>query len=711
MTPTDRTLDGLLKLVRDNPPAEPLLAPEALENRLSQVDQGTGDLARRKPVAQPTWSIVMGIIALIIIGATLFRSGAADNTTTQIAAASSSSPRVSAATESGGATTAATQPAGAPAEHRGAAYSSYQPYPSYETDNPHGTPTPPTPAMPGLIIDDLTPQELKRMGIVFRDGRIVIEQTEPVPTSSVPSTERELCRTLGYDLTAPIIPFRVRTTFSLHLGEQERTAIPLAPSNDAVAIAPVATTMFDASGSSRALTGGGAAEELLGGGGMALLGREIGKLRNETTPSFDLLEQFVAVKMTYTAKETDGTERKREVYLWYLPTDDLHDALPARHRDGRFAERLSALRAAAATAPPASMKDMPFPGLIVIKQSDDYGSLWEFDRTRDIDGIRMFELTEHELERIGINRSGAGYDFGLCQRMTGDARDSWSGLLDSLGYGDETAPALTFSCSVDTFSFNYHPVAKGPFMPGSPLPVLFSSRWIYGPNDGADYTNGLSMIFTTDAPDLDSLRGGSDGLRENIDGLYKIDENDQSVASTALNGLVPVRVMLKSDEYVDSAGEYRGAEILFWFVPTHAFVEALPQRYAAPLRAELDAIASVERDGLPPSEICNRIAGERPYLDLCRSAAGAVTASAVYPNPANAGDDVTVSYRLSEPRTVTIGLHDLSGRFLKELAPPVDAPAGESTTTVSLDGVGGGTYLIGVEAGEGETAVQRVVVR
>jgi hypothetical protein len=70
-----------------------------------------------------------------------------------------------------------------------------------------------------------------------------------------------------------------------------------------------------------------------------------------------------------------------------------------------------------------------------------------------------------------------------------------------------------------------------------------------------------------------------------------------------------------------------------------------------------------------------------------------------------------VSYRLSEPRTVTIGLHDLSGRFLKELAPPVDMPAGESTTTVSLDGVGGGTYLIGVGTGDGKTAVQRVVVR
>ena len=168
--------------------------------------------------------------------------------------------------------------------------------------------------------------------------------------------------------------------------------------------------------------------------------------------------------------------------------------------------------------------------------------------------------------------------------------------------------------------------------------------------------------------------------------------------------------MLKSDEYVEEAGQNRGGELLLWYVPTPEFINALPDRYRERLRRELDVISSVEAEGLPSFEVCNRIAGET-ILGFCRSSSGAVVASVVAPNPARAGEEINLRFRLAESRSVGVTLHDLSGRFIRELLAERPEREGEHQARLSLEGIDAGTYLVAVRTDRGETAVQRVVVQ
>ncbi len=139
-------------------------------------------------------------------------------------------------------------------------------------------------------------------------------------------------------------------------------------------------------------------------------------------------------------------------------------------------------------------------------------------------------------------------------------------------------------------------------------------------------------------------------------------------------------------------------------------MQALPDRYRAALEKELDLIASVEEGNLPPGEICRQMAGENVLMDFCRTGSGAVSYTRVWPNPAR--EDLTVHYVLTAPRRVAITLHDLSGRFLTEIAGYRQQPAGAHQEKFALDreAVESGTYLVTIRTDQGEQGVQRIVV-
>ena len=178
---------------------------------------------------------------------------------------------------------------------------------------------------------------------------------------------------------------------------------------------------------------------------------------------------------------------------------------------------------------------------------------------------------------------------------------------------------------------------------------------------------------------------------------------------TVLNRLVPVQIELKSGEYVEEAKQNRGAEILLWYVPTPEFVKALPERYREQLQRELDAISSVEAEGLPSSEVCNRVAGET-ILGFCRSSSGAIHKSLIWPNPVQEDGGFTLSYVLDADRVVSVTLHDLSGRFLQEISGEQSRTSGKHSESLYLKRVQSGTYLVALRTDKGETAVQRIVV-
>ena len=56
-------------------------------------------------------------------------------------------------------------------------------------------------------------------------------------------------------------------------------------------------------------------------------------------------------------------------------------------------------------------------------------------------------------------------------------------------------------------------------------------------------------------------------------------------------------------------------------------------------------------------------------------------------------------------------LHDLTGRFLRELVVENGKRPGDYQTRLSLEGIAQGAYLVAFRTDKGETAVQRIVVQ
>lgn len=99
-----------------------------------------------------------------------------------------------------------------------------------------------------------------------------------------------------------------------------------------------------------------------------------------------------------------------------------------------------------------------------------------------------------------------------------------------------------------------------------------------------------------------------------------------------------------------------------------------------------------------------------PLQESSRSSQGAVASTSVYPNPATDGG-ATLSYILTEDRTISVHLHDLSGTPVQTLVDPIRRLAGRGQLAFTWSTLPKGIYLVVLSTDRGEQAVQRLIIQ
>lgn len=95
--------------------------------------------------------------------------------------------------------------------------------------------------------------------------------------------------------------------------------------------------------------------------------------------------------------------------------------------------------------------------------------------------------------------------------------------------------------------------------------------------------------------------------------------------------------------------------------------------------------------------------------ELHRSSNGAITSTDIYPNPVTDGA-ATLAFTLSEDRTLSVSLHDLSGTKVADILQQQRRTAGPGQFAFPITGVSPGMYLVSLTTEKGERTVRRLIV-
>jgi hypothetical protein len=164
------------------------------------------------------------------------------------------------------------------------------------------------------------------------------------------------------------------------------------------------------------------------------------------------------------------------------------------------------------------------------------------------------------------------------------------------------------------------------------------------------------------------------GMNLNVpDSLMKLVSNVLNIAKANMpdpNKLVPVMIENRAHPGKENA-------VIFWYAPspklTSVFQKELPG----------DGVTAVQ--------------ATKAFQNL-----------SIYPNPATSNS--TVSFDLSESRTVTLALYNLLGQKLLEASKPTTQSAGHNAMKIDLSTMQAGVYILVATTDKGEQLSQRIVV-
>jgi hypothetical protein len=184
--------------------------------------------------------------------------------------------------------------------------------------------------------------------------------------------------------------------------------------------------------------------------------------------------------------------------------------------------------------------------------------------------------------------------------------------------------------------------------------------------------------------------------------MDKLNERIELFNQKMVNKLIPVAVPVPNA--TDRNGKpLKDFKFILWFEPNDDFLSVLPEEMCTQIDKELELL---KQNG----ESCSNtpITGEDTYLGVWQGCSGAIENLRVYPNPTDG--PFAVDLMLKEKRNLTITLHDLTGRKIKDLSTGINASAGEFNNRYELTKIEPGVYLVVVQSEIGERAVQRVIV-
>ncbi|MCC7439552.1 MAG: T9SS type A sorting domain-containing protein [Armatimonadetes bacterium] len=305
-------------------------------------------------------------------------------------------------------------------------------------------------------------------------------------------------------------------------------------------------------------------------------------------------------------------------------------------------------------------------------------------------GIQKIQLTQEELNKIGLVFDGTKIL-----------------IRTESGYGNQFKMT---TISIDSKGYYYVGTEHRDSPSSSITPMIVASHWNQGINTYKSF-----LHFPDKSSMLDSLSISQKELEREAVKFNNAPspERDFSLPKTIndypkLSKLIPIYIRIGSSD-IEGTNKKYGADIYLWYYPTPEFVAALPNRYRIPLQQELDVITDVVECKMPVGQVCERITGEKTFFDFCRKSSGSIAMVQAYPNPAS--NQVTCRYQLTNQRSVTITLHELSGKFLRELMAQQSVTAGIHEPELQLRDIPPGAYLIAVKTNTGDQAVQRIIVQ
>lgn len=305
-------------------------------------------------------------------------------------------------------------------------------------------------------------------------------------------------------------------------------------------------------------------------------------------------------------------------------------------------------------------------------------------------GIQKIQLTQEELNKIGLVFDGDKV-FIKTEDVSGNQFMVTTIAIDSNDYYDVGTEYSDSPLSTIT-------------------PMIVASHWNQGSNTYKSFLHFPHRSFTFDSLSISQKELEREAMKFNSS---PSSDRDFSFPNTIndypkLSKLIPIYIRLGSS-IIEGTNKKYGADIYLWYYPTPEFVAALPNRYRIPLQQELDVITDVVECKMPVGQVCERITGEKTFFDFCRKSSGSIAMVQAYPNPAS--NQVTCRYQLTNQRSVTITLHELSGKFLRELMAQQNVTAGIHEPELQLRDIPPGAYLIAVKTNTGDQAVQRIIVQ
>jgi hypothetical protein len=243
-------------------------------------------------------------------------------------------------------------------------------------------------------------------------------------------------------------------------------------------------------------------------------------------------------------------------------------------------------------------------------------------------------------------------------------------------------------------------------------PIAISSRHFKG------QTNFMSEAWDIAYSPL--LKGSNSTLEELFKNFANLTPKRSIREVPSLSRLVTIRVRIgdknkkvdldpqkRYEEYRNAKCTY--AEFLIWYLPNEEFLNALPERYSKPLRKELGIVKKIENGEIELSQVCEQLKGEESFFGLCKLSSGALLESVIYPNPAS--DHAKLKFLLTESRKIEVGIYEQTGRMVKSILTKQDISAGDHDYNLDLSGLQNGFYLVIIQSDKGEQIVQRLIVK
>ncbi len=171
-----------------------------------------------------------------------------------------------------------------------------------------------------------------------------------------------------------------------------------------------------------------------------------------------------------------------------------------------------------------------------------------------------------------------------------------------------------------------------------------------------------------------------------------------------IQNLIPIHFRLLDPDN----SHFREIDVILWYPPSEELATALPPAFAKQVRRELDILQKLDNENVDVQRIDKYAPGDSRIMNIWRSSAGALVASAVSPNPVI--EQAELSFELEEARSLTITLHSIFGDYLQEVGRGEFGP-GEHRIPLLLNDVSSGVFLLAISSNRDERVIQRVVLQ